>query len=427
MPLRLTDEQARLAAKLVSDAKTRAGLTNGQIADKAGYVEKTVRDVLKGRCRVRKTVSKVCRALKIDLDVALNEAGLNDAAGLWCRFPPPRIEGDTQARAVRGALEAFLARDEDRFCRLFLDEEPLVPEQAERPWTEILAAAGYVKATPAGAVWPCVRVFFLDELLIATDLLAHAEEDQVFSLMLEQVFLVRSMDVRKGDHVLELCLGSGVNALAAAHRGAARVVGVDVSERALAFAAANAAVNLSRERGDAPLEILRGNLFEPLAAEDCFDLILVNPPFEPVPRGMRYFLHSHGGEDGLDVVRALLPGVPQRLRPGGRFEMYTCTLSDERSEWVTDLVLAAFPDFRVEVRRVACVPLEVSFTEFHDRPGYAGRDRPVSQGVTTHAWGLHFRALRDGPAGLVRIDAMDEVRACDATLSRWWREWRTNP
>jgi hypothetical protein len=225
---------------------------------------------------------------------------------------------------VRSALEAFLARDEDRFRRLFLDGEPLVPEQAERPWTEILAAAGYVKATPAGAVWPCVRVFFLDELLIATDLLARAEEDQVFSLMFEQVFLVRSMDVRKGDHVLE----------------------------ALAFAAANAAVNLSRERGDAPLEILRGNLFEPLAAEDRFDLILVNPPFEPVPPGMRYFLHSHGGEDGLDVVRALLPGVPQRLRPSGRFEMYTWTLSDERSEWVTDLVLAAFPDFRAVVERV---------------------------------------------------------------------------
>jgi SAM-dependent methyltransferase len=422
VPLRLTDEQARLVAKLVSDAKTTAGLTNGQIADKAGYVEKTVRDVLKGRCRTRKTVSKVCGALKIDLDVALNEAYPSDAADLWRRFPPPRIEGDTQARAVRSALEAFLARDEDRFRRLFLYEEPLVPEQAERPWTEILAAAGYVKATDAGAVRPCVRVFFLDELFIATDLLARAEEDQVFSLMFEQVFLVRSMDVRKGDHVLELCLGSGVNALAAAHRGAARVVGVDVSERALAFAAANAAVNLSRERGDVPLEMLRGNLFEPLAAEDRFDLILVNPPFEPVPPGIRYFLHSHGGEDGLDIIRALLPGVPQRLRPGGRFEMYTWTLGDERSEWVTDLVLAALPDFRVEVRRADWIPLEVCFTKFRDFPGHAvWRDRLISQGVT-HVWGLHVRALRDGPAGLVRIDAMEEARACDTTLSRWWSE-----
>ena len=342
------------------------------------------------------------------------------------RFPPPRIEDDIQARAVRGALEAFLVRDEYRFCRLFLHEEPLVPEDAERQWMEILGAAGYVKATSAGAVWPCVRVFFLDELLIATDLLARSQEDQVCSLYLEQVFLVRSMDVRKGDHVLELCLGSGVNAIAAAHRGAARVVGVEVGERALAFAAANAAVNLSRERGDAPLEIMRGSLFEPLAAEDRFDLILVNPPFEPVPPGTWYFLHSHGGEDGLDVVRALLPGVRQRLRPGGRFEMYTWTLSNERSEWATDLVLASFPDFRVEVRRVEWVPLEVCFANFLDS-GYAQwRDRLVSQGVT-HVWGLHVRALRDAPAGLVRIDPTDEVSACDATLWRWQSERRTDP
>jgi SAM-dependent methyltransferase len=234
------------------------------------------------------------------------------------RFAAPRIKDDIEARAVRGALAAFLARDEDRFRRLFLEEQPLVPEPAERAWMKILAATGYVKATAAGAVRPCLRVFFLGDLLIATDLLAHGGEDQVLSLALEQVLLTRSMDVRKGDHVLELCVGSGVNALAAARRGAARVVGVDVSARALAFAAANAAVNLSGERGEAPLEILRGNLFAPLAPGERFDLILVNPPFEPVPPDTRHFLHSHGGEDGLDIVRALLPGVRERLRPGGR-------------------------------------------------------------------------------------------------------------
>src|SRR5579871_116703 len=270
------------------------------------------------------------------------------AAGPERRFPPPRIADAAQAHAVHGALAAFLARDEDRFRRLFLAEEPLVPEGAERSWIKILAAAGYVKATPEGALQACVRVSFLGELLIATDLLARHYEDQVCPLTFEQVFLVRSMEVRQGDHVLELCLGSGVNALAAARRGAARVVGVDISERALAFATANAAVNLPRERGYAPLETLRGSLFEPLAAEDRFDLILVNPPFEPVPPGARYFLHSHGGEDGLDIVRALLPGVPQRLRPGGRFEMYTWTPCGPTTEWVTDLVLAALPGFRVE-------------------------------------------------------------------------------
>ena len=284
---------------------------------------------------------------------------------------------------------------------------------------QVLATAGYVKASVGSVVRPCVRVFLLDELVVATDLLTQEDEDQVFSLTLEQIFLVRSMDVRKGDHVLELCLGSGVNALAAARRGAARVVGVDVSERALAFAAANAALNLSRERGEPPLETLHGSLFEPLAAGDRFDLILVNPPFELVPPDTQYFLHSHGGEDGLDVIRAFLPGVRERLRPGGRFEMFTWTPGDEGSERLTDLVLAAFPGFRVEVRRVDGLPLEDRLDTFHDRLGYAEwRDRLASQGLT-HVWGVHVRAHRDGPAGLVRIDAADEVRECKATLAEW--------
>jgi SAM-dependent methyltransferase len=349
--------------------------------------------------------------------------------GLWRRLlrssalgrplPPPRIASDAQARAVYGALAALLARDEDRFRRLFIAGVPLTPEQAERADLELLAACGYVKTSRTGVIHPCVRVFFLDELFIATDLLSYDGEDQVFSLMDEQVFLVRSMDVRKGDHVLELCLGSGVNAIAAARRGAARVVGVDISERALAFAAANAAVNLARERGEAVLEARLGNLFAPLAADERFDLILANPPFELVPPDTRYFLHSHGGEDGLDVVRALLPGVRQRLRPGGRFEMFTWTPSDGISEWVTDLVLAALPGFRVELRRVDTLPLEVRLAAFRDRSGYAEWwKRLVARGVT-QVCGVHIRAHCEEIAGLVRIDATEEVRALDATLSRW--------
>ena len=357
---------------------------------------------------------------------------MNRLLGAWRRllwslgvvrpFPPPHIEDEKQARAVRQALGALLAKDEDQFDRLFLDGEPMTLQASDRPLIEVLAAAGYAKTT-AGAVRPCVRVFNLYDLVIATDLATHDAEDQVFYLALEQVFLVRSMDVRSGDHVLELCLGSGVNAIAAARRGAARIVGVDISERALAFAAANAAVNLSSKHP--PLETLRGNLFDPLAEGDRFDLILVNPPFELVPPGARYYLHSHGGEDGLDVIRALLPGVSKRLRPGGRFELITWSPGNQDSERVTDLVRAALPGFRIEVRRLDQRPLEGRLTPFRDRPGYGPwRDRLASEGLT-HVWGVHIRAFNDGPAELVRVNATADVRACEEVLSQWGIELRS--
>jgi len=81
MPQRLTEEQAKFAGNLVRDAQKVAGLTNAQIADKAGYVEKTVREVKKGQCLMHKTVGDVCGVFKIDLDEMLRRADLSEQYG----------------------------------------------------------------------------------------------------------------------------------------------------------------------------------------------------------------------------------------------------------------------------------------------------------------------------------------------------------
>lgn len=319
---------------------------------------------------------------------------------------------------MRDALQSLLTRDESRYRSLFLKSRPLRADAAERPWFETLAAAGYVRPERNGTVSPCVRVFYLGDLLIATDLLAHDTEDQVFSLMLEQAFLFRVLNIRKGEHVLELCLGSGVNSIVATLRGAAKVVGIDINPRALAFASANAAVNLP-SRGEGVFEMRLGDMFAPVPADERFDLVLVNPPFEPVPPDTSYFLHSHGGEDGLDFIRVMLPQIPRLLRPGGRFEMYTCVLGDSDSELVSDLVVAAFPGYRVEVRRVDRFPLEEIYQRFDDRPEYGPwRQRLTARGLT-YVWGVHVLAFPGEPAGLVLVDAVEDVRVSDAVVSRW--------
>jgi SAM-dependent methyltransferase len=318
---------------------------------------------------------------------------------------------------VRSSLEAFLARDENRFRSLFLKAAPLKPDDVERPWMEVLAAAGYVQATSAGTFRPCLRVFFLDDLFIATDLLAHDEEDQVFLLMLEQVFLVRSMDVRKGDHVLELCLGSGANAIAAARRGAARVVGVDINPRALVFAATNAAVNLSQERGEPPLERLRGNLFEPLPAGDRFDFIVVNPPFEPVPPDTGYLpLPRRRGRSR----RRPCPAA-RRARMAASAGRPRCTpvrwaIPTERA---SELVVAASGLPR-RVRRVDRFRSRKS-SPIRGSSGYAGWQASSTQ----KAYGASTSACREGPPGLMLIDAAAGC-ACDAVVARWTRPWKSS-
>jgi release factor glutamine methyltransferase len=124
--------------------------------------------------------------------------------------------------------------------------------------------------------------------------------------------------------VLDLGVGSGAILLAIlAERPAAKGLGVDVSEAALAVARDNAA-NLGLA-GRAAL--LRGDWTAGLA-EASFDLVVSNPPYvrsadigglEPEVRDHEPRLALDGGADGLAAYRRLAPEILRVLRPGGRF------------------------------------------------------------------------------------------------------------
>jgi release factor glutamine methyltransferase len=124
--------------------------------------------------------------------------------------------------------------------------------------------------------------------------------------------------------VLDLGVGSGAILLAIlAERPAAKGLGVDVSEEALAVARENAA-NL----GLGPrVALLRGDWTFGLA-DAGFDLVVSNPPYipsadiealEPEVRDHEPRRALDGGPDGLDAYRQLAPEIMRVLRPGGRF------------------------------------------------------------------------------------------------------------
>jgi release factor glutamine methyltransferase len=124
--------------------------------------------------------------------------------------------------------------------------------------------------------------------------------------------------------VLDLGVGSGAIILSIlAERPAARGLGVDVSEEALAVARENAA-NLGLA---GRLALLRGDWTEGLA-EASFDLVVSNPPYiashvietlEPEVRDHEPRLALEGGADGLMHYRRLAPEILRVLKPGGRF------------------------------------------------------------------------------------------------------------
>jgi len=124
--------------------------------------------------------------------------------------------------------------------------------------------------------------------------------------------------------MLDLGVGSGTILLAVlAERPAAKGLGIDVSEEALAVARDNAASLDLNTRST----FLRGDWTAGLH-DSSFDLVVSNPPYiashvietlEPEVRDHEPRLALDGGADGLDAYRQLAPEILRVLKPGGLF------------------------------------------------------------------------------------------------------------
>lgn len=329
-------------------------------------------------------------------------------------FPAPTVPDPTAASALRAGLTAWHARAEARFARVFLYGRPLFVQRSERALFARLAEHGLVEKLGASIYQPCVRLFPLYGRFIATDLLTRREPDQVFSLMFEQVYFVRNFDVRPDDRVLELCLGSGVNSLFAADV-AREVTGIDINPRALAFARFNEALCPAPRR----LRMHAGSLFEPLADDARFDTILVNPPFELVPEDETWFLHSDGGEDGLDVMRAILADVPARLTPDGRLQVITWSPATTHGPLLVDAIRDALPTHRVSVHQLDASPLDAHLEPFRESEHFpAFRARLADRGLDS----VSFLYIHTAPSEVPGVEVQtpeDEVRACHALADIW--------
>ncbi|MGQ0644532.1 MAG: peptide chain release factor N(5)-glutamine methyltransferase [Elusimicrobiota bacterium] len=123
---------------------------------------------------------------------------------------------------------------------------------------------------------------------------------------------LRLADVGTGSGCIAVCLAKFLPG--------AEVWATDVSSEALRAAEENAALH-----GVEGIRFRRGDLLEPLAGE-TLDAVVANLPYIPAavipgldPEVLREPRPAlDGGEDGLDLVRRLLPQALKALRPGGK-------------------------------------------------------------------------------------------------------------
>jgi carbamoyltransferase len=139
------------------------------------------------------------------------------------------------------------------------------------------------------------------------------DEDLVMYLGMDSMGLVYTAPRIAAARVLDLCTGSGVQALTAS-RYADRVVGIDINPRALRFARFNAQLN-----GIENVEFCLGNLYTDV--EGNFDTILANPPFVPSPSEDYRF--RDGGANGEEILAQIISGSADRLTPQGKLFIVT--------------------------------------------------------------------------------------------------------
>ena len=163
--------------------------------------------------------------------------------------------------------------------------------------------------------------FYSIELDITSDCLIPRPETEL--LVQRAIEFLRTGDGIQ--FVCDLCTGSGCIAVAVAKNFShARVIATDISAGALEVAAGNVAKHQLHER----VELLQGDLFEPLVRQldvDAFDLILCNPPYvssaeyETLAKNVRDYEPKSAllaGTEGLDICRRLIEKVDEFLKPG---------------------------------------------------------------------------------------------------------------
>jgi carbamoyltransferase len=173
---------------------------------------------------------------------------------------------------------------------------------------------------PRGEHWSSrVDLFDAAGLYIATDhrymLLPEdkIDEDPVMYLGMDSMGLVYTAPHNNVDCVLDLCTGSGIQALTAS-RYSHQVVGVDINLRALRFARFNAQLNSIEH-----VKFRSGNLYQAVSGK--FDIILANPPFVPSPS--QDYRFRDGGANGEEILAQIISGSAEHLTADGRLFIVT--------------------------------------------------------------------------------------------------------
>jgi release factor glutamine methyltransferase len=171
-------------------------------------------------------------------------------------------------------------------------------------------------------------------------------------LLVEEAVELAERISQGGKQITIADIGTGCGAIAVSLALAlpqAKIYATDISGSALRVAG----INCQRSAVSSRVELLQGNLLEPLPRP--VDMIVANLPYirscefrdlSPEIRDYEPTMALAGGEDGLDIIQQMLEQVPGKLSHGACFLL---EIGQGQGGMITSLIKRYFPQANIEL------------------------------------------------------------------------------
>jgi hypothetical protein len=348
-------------------------------------------------------------------------------------FTVERIEatlgvGEFSAAPGEAAVHRRRLAGDDPFstlARLFVLGDALDASRVEAaldPFALDRLSALALVSSEGARVRATVRLLPHGDYYLASDLIGGEPfPDWVAGIHAPSVTLAKLAVRRPVEAALDLGTGCGIQALLAA-KHCARVVATDVNERALAFAAFNAALN-----GIDVVELRQGHLFDSVAGER-FGLIVANPPYVISPDAT--YTYRDSGVPRDELCRRIVRTAPEHLTEGGFAHVLVSWVqvpgdgdqwAEPLREWVRDSDCDAWllhykTDDPLTHAAGWLGPLATSSAAEHEAALDRWLDYLRNAGIEAVGYGAVVLRRRSGASNWVRLDEIPIDRLEPATM-----------
>ncbi|MFA9375878.1 MAG: methyltransferase [Lachnotalea sp.] len=139
----------------------------------------------------------------------------------------------------------------------------------------------------------------------------NGKVEQFVYIGMDTYRLCSALPQKRTDKALDLCTGSGIQAIMRAPF-TRKQVAVELNQEVIPVTKFNTIMN----GYDNMIDVIESDLYTNLGDEK-YDLITANPPFLPIPKDIYFPRVGDGGKDGLEIIRKILEGLNKYLSVNG--------------------------------------------------------------------------------------------------------------